>query len=248
MRAATVLVQVMALRRRTLMLVVLILIAAIVVSYVLLTSLDTADNAYTYSKSITRNTSNTEEEHALSVAESINYAGIFNMTRLTGQGYGWQGNISDYSDYTWAQLIDSEVIDYYDARSGSLKGNAGISYTYTATVHSWGQISVAHVPKSEDANSDNTSVSILSSNGTILFQDSGWATQYAYYNGSWYQPVNASEINFNLSKSYVVEMELQYWEMYAPLAGFGSHVIQTVIMDENYQPRLLSTYSSNPIS
>ena len=101
--------------------------------------------------------------------------------------------------------------------------------------HSWNQIHIAHVSMS-----DNTdSINVLSSNGTILFQNSGWATKYAYYNGSWQQPINASEINFDLAKSYIIEMDLHYMETYAPLAAFYSHVIQRVIMDENYQPRLI---------
>jgi hypothetical protein len=241
------LVQVMALRRRTLMLAGLIVVVAVVVSYVLLTRLDTTNDAHTYSKSITRNTSNTEEQNALSVSENVNYASIFKMTRFTGP-HGWQGNTSDYSDYTWASLIDSEVINYYDARSNSLKGNASIAYNYTATVHSWGQISITHVPELVRANSDNASLRILGSNGTILFQNDGWATHYAYYDGSGYRPVNANDINFNLSKSYVVEMNLRYSETYGPLAGFFSRVIQTVIMDENCQPRLISIYSIGLIS
>ncbi len=234
----------MTLRRKSLLLAVVILIIAIVSSYVLLTKLNMNNNAYTFSKSITRNTSNTEEEHALSVAESTDYADIFNMSLLTGLGFGWQDNVNDYSNYVWAQLVDSEVINYYDMRSSILKGNASITYSYNATVHSWNQIHIAHVSMLDNADS----ITVLSSNGTILFQNSGWVTNYAYYNGSWHQSINASEISFDLAKSYIIEMDLQYMETYAPLAAFYSHVIQTVIMDENYQPRLLATFNSNVIS
>lgn len=234
----------MTLRRKSLLLAVVILIVAIVSSYALLTKLNMNNSAYTFSKSITRNTSNIEEEYALSVAESIDYADIFNMPPLTGLGFGWQGSVSDYSDYVWAQLVDSKVINYYDMRSSILKGNASITYSYNASVHSWNQIHIAHASLSDNTNS----ITVLSSNETILFQNSGWATNYAYYNGSWNQPINASEISFDLAESYIIEMDLQYMETYAPLAAFYSHVIQTVILDENYQPRLLATFNSNVIS
>ena len=62
------------------------------------------------------------------------------------------------------------------------------------------------------------------------------------------KPVDTTQINLDLFKSYVVEMNLQYTEYYAPLAGFGSFVTQTVIMDNSYQTRLISIYTSNPIS
>lgn len=231
------------------MLIGLILIATVGVVGVLYVT--RPRTTYTFSKSITRNTGTTEEQHALSVSESVNYTSTFNVRRLAG--FGCEVNTSDYSEYeyVWAGIIDSEVVNYYDACSDSLKGNASIRYNYAATVHSWGQINVT-LKYEERSHGGMSSLFISSPNGTILFQNKAWESgyldaHYAYYDGSW-RTADADRINFNLSESYFVEMYLDYKEFYSGLAAFWSWVVQTVIMDGNYQPRLISLFSTGTMS
>jgi hypothetical protein len=224
----------------------LLVVLSIIVTSVILASLNDTNNSYTISKSITRATNGYNEEQALSVAENLDYPTIFGIDRFTGNGFGWNGDLNDYSDYVWAQVVDAKVLNYYDNRLNSLTGNATISFNYSALVHLWNPIQVRIVDSSEDTNVNNQL--IISSNGTILFQNSILTMQCAYYNNSWQHLLNINEINFNLSKSYVIEMELQYMEYYAPVAGYISHIMQTVIMDEQFQPYLILNKSSNPIS
>lgn len=103
------------------------------------------------------------------------------------------------------------VINYYETRYDYLtETKQSKKYIYNATVHSWDKIQVINT-KLENSIEGN-SISVVDSNGTILRQYGNKETLYAYYNGSGYRHINASETNFSLPKSYVVEMNLQYEE------------------------------------
>src|SRR4030042_1674366 len=97
------------LRRKILLLIALLMAASVAISYILLISLNTGSNSPGgYEKSIVRNTDDEEERNALSAAENINYTDIFKVERFQSS------NFSDYSQYTWANFIDADVIKYYD--------------------------------------------------------------------------------------------------------------------------------------
>ncbi len=230
-------------RRKTILLIALLMVALVAVSYILLTRLDLLNNSTgSYVKSIVRNTDNAEEENALSTAENANYTDTFKVERF--EGYT---NSSDYSQYTWANFIDAEVINYYDVRFESLKGKPkDMQFSYEANVYAWNQIGVVYVP-------DADSIRVLSLNGTVLFENANytglsWGMRFAYRNDSGYREIQAGEINFSFSKSYVVEMKLLYSETYGSLAAFWSDVYEIIIVDERLEPLLLCVQSEKIIS
>jgi len=78
--------------------------------------------------------------------------------------------------------------------------------------------------------------------------DHDWGMRFAYRNDSEYLKVMAEEINFSLPKSYVIEMTLEYDEIWGPLAAFFVEVYQIIIMDQEFVPYLFCTQSHQLIS
>ncbi len=192
-----------------------------------------------YEKSIIINTNNTEEENALSVAENTNYTSIFKVERFYSVGGG-----SGYINETWANFIDTEVINYYNERFESLKGQPrNMTFSYEANVYTWNQISVVYA-------SNNHPVQILSSNGTVLLENADYTgvifgMRFFCRNASGYQEIQTSQINFSFPISYVVEMKLKYYENYGWLTSFSSDVYQIIIVDEHFEPLFLCFSARN---
>jgi hypothetical protein len=225
-------------RKIVLLFVAVLAVALIAASLFLITRFVLNSGSGVYEKSIVRNTDNAEEEQALSAAENSDYLTIFNITRFTESG-----------TYTWASCIDNAVINYYDSRFENMKGKPEeTEFHYEANVYAWSDIRVV-MPE----NANNDTIRVLSANGMVLFENAdytgpSWGMQFALRNGSEYQKIQPSEVNFTFSKSYVVEMKLRYSEVYAPLAAFYSDVYQIIVVDENYVPQLLCVQSENLIS
>ena len=188
-----------------------------------------------YERSIVRNTSNVEEANALTIAENSNYSEIFNLQRFT------TSNHYETWAYTWANFIDTQVIEYYDNRFENLKPE-DIKFHYEANVSTWDQVRVVY----DDA------MQVLSRNGSVLWKNSHWwdtsLMKFAYRNDSEYQEITAEEINFSLSKSYVIEMTLDYDEIWGPLSGSFTWVSQIIIVDQDLEPLLLCIQSIQAIS
>jgi hypothetical protein len=198
-----------------------------------------------YEKSIIRNTDTAEEENALQAAENINYTDIFKIGRLTGAGLS-NSNISDYSQYTYANFIDAEVLNYYEARYESLKGKLwGLSFYYSADVYAWDKIQAVYVTP---PTMYPDTVRISGSNGTILNEYCGYECRYAYGNNSGIQEIQVSAIDFEFSNCYIVEMRLDYSEAPGNLSGFHCIVYQTVIVDGNLKPLLICVQPEQAIS
>jgi len=222
-----------------LLLIALLIIVSISIYYFSLPLL----SAGTYEKAIVRNTDNVEEAHALTIAENINYSDIFNLPAFTS----WDQN-EDWG-YTWTEFIDANVVEYYDYRFENLKGQPErIDFHYVANVFTWSQIQVVYVPVPKGETRVDDAIHILSTNGSILYTVEKWETSFAYRNNSEYRRVEAEEINFSLPKSYVIAMKLEYDETWAPLAGFGCNVYQTIILDQDFAPFLLCVQSDHYIS
>jgi hypothetical protein len=163
--------------------------------------------------------------------------------------------------YVWANFIDTHVIEYYGDRYENLKGKLGdggdgspsIMFHYEANVSAWDQIRVVYVPAPQGARYRySDAIRILSSNGSVLFENAEltglrWV-KFAYWNGSECQRITAEEINFSLAKSYVIEMMLDYDEIWGPLAGFGVRVYQIIIVDQYFVPLLFCIQSEHAIS
>lgn len=224
----------------------IVIIISISISYLLWFFYSKRSDAY--ERTNIRNTSNVEEANALTIAENSNYSDIFNLQRLTT----WDHN--ETWAYTWANFIDTKVIEYYDDRFENLKGKAGgIKFHYQANVSTWDQIHVLYVPAPKGANIYDDAIQVLSPNGSVLFENARytgprWGMLFAYWNDSEYQETVAEEIDFSLSKSYVIEMTLRYDEMWGPLAGFIARVYQIIIVDQNFVPFLYCVQSMQGIS
>ena len=194
-----------------------------------------------YNKSIIINTNNTEEENALSVAESTNYNSIFKVERFYSVGG------SGYYNYTWANFIDKEVLNYFDERFESLKGQPrNMTFSYEANVYSWNQIEVVYA-------SSTYPIQVINSNATILFRNANYTgvnfgMRFFCQNDSGYQEIQTSQINFSFATSYVAEMKFKYSENYNPLAGYMSDVYQIIIVGEQFEPLFLCCTANNVIS
>lgn len=233
-------------KKRILSLSTLVIVASILVPY----SLWTLSNVSAYKKTIVRSTSNVEEANVLTIVENFNYSDIFNLQRFTI----WNSN--EAWPYTWANFIDTQVVEYYDDRFENLRGKLeprSIHFRYEANVFTWDQISVVYVPAPEGGNIYDDTIQVLSPNGSVLFENAkytglGWGMLFAYRNDSEYHQITVEEINFSLSKSYVIEMTLEYDETYAPLAAFFVDVYQIIIVDQDFVPFLLCVESKLRIS
>jgi hypothetical protein len=194
-----------------------------------------------YNKSIIINTNTTEEENALSVANKFNYSSILKAERFYSVGG------SGYYDYTFANFIDEEVLNYYDNRFESLKGQPkNMTFSYEANVYTWNQISVAYV-------SSTNSLHVISSNGTVLFKNAKYTgpifgMRFFCQNDSGYQEIKTGQIDFSFSTSHLVEMKFKYSETYNPLAAFMSDVYQIIIFDEHFEPLFLCFQAQKLVS
>jgi hypothetical protein len=233
------------LRRKIALLIALVIIISIPISYLIWFRYLPRPK---YEKTIVRNTSNLQEANALAIAENSNYSNIFSLQRFSTM------NHNETWAYTWANFIDTQVIEYYDDRFENLKGEAGgIKFRYEASVFTWDQIRVVYVPAPEGASMYDDAIRILNLNGSVLLENAQytgprWGMEFAYGNGSEYQRIPAEEINFSLSKSYVIEMTLDYNEYWGPLAAFSVSVYQIIIVDQYFVPLLFCVQSTGTIS
>ena len=234
-------------RRKIALLIALVIIISISTSYLMWFLYVHRGTRPKYERSIVRNTSNVEEANALTIAENSNYSEIFNLQRFTT----W--NHDETWAYTWANFIDTQVIEYYDNRFENLKPE-GIKFHYEANVFTWDHIRVIYVPAPEgETNLDADAIQVLSLNGSVLFENAQytgprWGMLFAYRNDSEYQKIMAEEINFSISKSYVIEMTLDYDEIWGPLAAFFVKVYQIIIVDQDFVPFLFCIQSDQLIS
>lgn len=232
----------MSLRRKLALLVAFLIIVTIPVSYFLWSMYVRLYGANIYERTVNRKPTNLQEAFALDVAEYSNYSHIFGMPKFTPP--------QDSRAYTWADFIDAEVIQYYNDRFDNFTHKAWdkprqIRFRYEANISTWNQIHVVYVPSPEDPY--NSRIQVQSMSGSILLESYG-AMEFAHWNGSDYHRINASEIDFSLSKSYVVEMELEYCEIWAPLAAFSVEVCQLIIVDEHFIAVLSCIQSYKTIS
>jgi len=232
-------------KKKSLLLISFVIVASTLISYPFLRSYVFSGK---YEKVIIRNISNIDEAYALTVAENSNYSDIFDLQRFT------TGNPNETWPYIWANFIDTQVIEYYDDRFENLKGKPrSIKFRYEANVFAWDQIRVVYVPAPEGGNIYDDAIQVLSLNGSVLFENAQytgpkWGMVFAYRNDSEYQKIMAEEINFSLSKSYVIEMTLTYDEVYGPLAAFIADVYQIIIIDQDFAPFLFCVQHMQAIS
>jgi hypothetical protein len=223
-----------------------LLIAVCIVAIVVFAALLLSNSANTkYERSIARNFGNQEEENALTTAESTNYSAIVSLDRFHGssdpEAYLHPGT---YLAYTYANFIDSQVLNYYETRYDNLQGKGNpkqIELTYEANATTRTQFRVYNTPAPKGATWHNNTIVISAPDGSALTKTSG-NMKFYYRNQSTYQ-IAEWEYDFNFHDCYVVEMKLSYTENYAPTAAFFSDVYQIVVLDQNFEPVLIGLES-----
>jgi hypothetical protein len=236
--------------RRETLFILAVCLATIVVAFFFIWNLSGPQIPLKYEREIVRNFGNQEEERALIVAESISYSAIVSSERFSGssdpEAYLHPGT---YLTYTYANFIDSGVINYYEARYNSLHGRGDpkqIELTYEANATKRSELRIFNSPAPEGVTWHNTTIVISAPDGAFTLRSSG-QMKFFYKNQSSYQMIEWG-YDFNFSDCYLVEMKLVYSETYAPLAAFWSDVYQIVVLDKNFVPVLLGVESQKVVA
>lgn len=211
----------MSLRRKIAFFVALVMIVSVLISYLLWLRF----GVYTYERRIVRKPASLQEAMALTVAEYFNYSDTFGKQTLTPI------YLRD------PMFIDAEAIQYYNDRFDNLMEQSwgkpkSVRFSYEAKVFSWDRIHVI----------GDSGIQVQSQNGSVLIEydpSTLGPAEFAQWNGSDYKLIDASDIDFSLPKSYVVEMTLENEEHFGPLAASVVHAHQLVIMDEHFVAVLL---------
>ena len=202
-----------------------------------------------YIKNIVRNFDSTQEENALQTAETLNYSTITSMKRFDGssdpEAYL---NPETYIEYTCSNFIDQEVIDYYQTRYEKQQGKEHpkqIELIYQANVTKYSNFRIYNSPAPEGVTWHNNTIVFSTTNGTTTQNFGGM--QFFYQNKTTYQ-MTEGEYDFSFSDCYVIEMKLQYSEVYAPVSAFFATINQIVILDDDFEPVLIGLESGMPVT
>ena len=157
--------------RKTLAIIAVSIIVLVTLSLLTLNLLN-PPIPHKYEQTISRNVNNQEEEKAITAAESINYSAITSFERFHGssepEAYLHPGT---YLEYTGANFIDSEVINYYQTRYADLQGKEdpkcpkGIELTYEANVTKFSDFRIYNSPAPQG---------VTWHNGTIVMSAPQW--------------------------------------------------------------------------
>jgi len=234
---------------KKLILILAVGIVALVATSLVIWSLTTPQVHPRYEKSILRNFGNHEEETALTTAESINYSAISSYERFDGSSEPEAYlHPSTYLAYTYANFIDSEVINYYQARYDNQQGKEyprHIELNYRANVTKYTDFRIYNSPAPQGVNWHNTTMVMSALNGSVVSRSD--AMQIFYKNQSGYQ-MTEWEYDFNFTDCYFVEMNLAYSETYASTAAFFSEVHQIVVLDRDFSPVLVGVESGKAVA
>jgi hypothetical protein len=204
-----------------------------------------------YEIHINRNVEGQTEEYVLAAAESINYTEATKLERFNGptdpEDYL---HPKTYLAYTFANYIDSEALSYYQARYDGLqgKGKPGrIEYTYDANVSEYQSFRIYNSPAPAGVAWHNTTIVLVgsSSNDSIVSKCGAVpvyvANQTGYTLTDW-------DYDYNFTDCYVVRMDLEYNEVYAPTAAFFATVNQIVVMDKSHTPLLIGVSAGGAVA
>jgi len=202
-----------------------------------------------YEKNITRNIDNSEEENALTVAETVNYSKISSLERFVGSNNPQDYLHPDtYLSYTGANFIDSEVINYFETRYENQRGKIyprQIELNYEANVNKYSNFRIYNSPAPEGVGWHNITIVMSAPKGPVSF-NSG-QMRFFYKNQSNYQ-MTEWEYDFNFSNCHAIEMKFRYSEIYAPTAAFYSTIHQIVVLDQEMEPILVGLESGIAVS
>jgi hypothetical protein len=244
-------------RKRVFALVAVCIIAVFAVSIFVWSSLIFGKGDNYNELSVVRNFNTPEEERALTVAESIDYAAITKDERFDPFGSEDYKQRKTHLSYVFANFIDTEVIKYYKERyyyQAKQASPKGVTMDYAASAAKLTHVRVYNSPGgtrdqtvSRASDFSEVTLTIPWENITIVFYDTDNSAllttanimtsdaHVIYKNQSEYQ-VLQPEFDLTFSNCYVVEMKLQYSEYYGPLAAFWSNPYQIIILDQNLSP------------
>jgi hypothetical protein len=252
-------------QRKTIALLTVCLAVIIAVSFFATIPVFTRTFIRNVSSSVVRNFDTSDEERALSAAETADYATIGAFERFEGpsdpEAYIHHGSSLSY---TWANFIDFWVIDYYqlryDYQQKQILSPKSVTFTYNANVTYLEQLHIFNTTRTEQGtkyNWDTQQSEVITWNvGAITFYGPDksvplttvYPFQYMFCrNQSGYYALS-SKFDLTFSNCYFIEMTLQYSEIYAPLAAFGSDVRQIVVLDQNLVPIWIGITAANFIS
>jgi hypothetical protein len=140
---------------------------------------------------------------------------------------------------TYANFIDPEIIEYYQARYNYQKGQKdpeGVTLKYITNA-----TKLAHVRVVNDQGGSpwrNNTVAFYDMDNSALVTTGEFMNPYAYAfykdQTGYHEQILRFDVNF--SDCYVIEMEFEYSEYYGPTAAFISTVHQIVILDQDLVP------------
>jgi len=202
-----------------------------------------------YEKTITRNFDNSEEQSAITAAESIDYSSITSLERFGGSDDSENYlHPSTYISYAHANFIDSDVIDYYQTRYENQQGKEiprQVELNYEANATKFSQFRIFNSPAPKGVSWHNITIVMSASNGSKEVNSGNM--QFFYKNQTSYQ-ITRWDYDFNFSDCHVIEMKLRYSEIYAPIAGFFVTVHQIIVLDRNLEPVLLGIEAGMAVS
>ncbi len=232
------------------MLVVLaVCLIAVVGTALYLSSVLSPEIPPSYQRTVERNFETADEEHAISEAESLNYAAITSKERFGGdsdpQAYL---NPGTYLSYVYPNYVDSKTLSYYETRYVSQQGKEspkGVSLNYSANASKCSELQIYNSLPPPNVTWHNNTIVISTPNG--LETISSGSMQFFYKNQSSYQQVEW-EYDFTFTDCYLLKMRFEYSEVYASVAAFFARVDQIVVLDQNFEPLLVGLESGMAVA
>jgi len=235
-------------RRRTIVIATFFVLVVAISSAVILNALISPQIKPKYEIKIDRITGSQTREDALAAAESINYSEVTNRERFNGSSDPEDYlHPKTYLAYTFANYIDSETLSYYQDRYDSLQGKGSpsvIEYSYCPKVSEYQNFCIYNTPAPDGAGWHNYTVVTVADGSVECYSE---ASQIYTRNATGYQ-LSEWEYDFKFRDCIVVDMTLEYKEVYAPLAAFLSGVHQIVVLDRNYSPLLIAIAASQIVA
>lgn len=198
-----------------------------------------------YENEFKRHYFETNEREAICTCENINYTSFFNISR--------------YSD-KWPNFIDRDVIENYNTSFYTDKDEereANIYYSYQAWGKYYSQMNVELRRNRSDllievngeypiSNTERYPAMYFDNVIVGTIENGNWTI---IKNNEYFILDEAEDFRFELELigGYYVEMDLDYVDVWASLAGVFAHTRQIIILDEFFQPILILLSPSSHI-
>ncbi|UCE37958.1 MAG: hypothetical protein JSW00_01575 [Thermoplasmata archaeon] len=232
------------LNRKKIIIIALLLVVIIVLgclSYVF---------SHHYEINIKRKYSNDGEKEAIKITEELDLATILNTSRYQYDSRPIDSPSTEPTAYVWPRVFDKEALDFYKNKIEKLKNDPLISVrvnlNYKVEAKEYSEISITYY---------NHSYSVYINEDIYLIDISEDPSDVVFYkcaifinNSLEIITINTTFAQMNLSNVYLIVQNFEYEETYGPLAAYGGRVKQTIVLDQNYLPKIILSRSSGWIS